>query len=189
MRPIIFRNTRPNSTGGGCAKSVSSLTLRKSIYLLSALSLVWDKTCPLPFTETLLLALRWKSQLFVLRISITCFVCGCCSFGCWTKKTARPLLEQPPLLLLHKGCIVYTTNKTVGVRASMLQRVVRHDGDNMILYSPPSCWVLNHVVSVFFSPIPFIDTFARLFSLPPTCLLYTSPSPRDKRQSRMPSSA
>ena len=27
------------------------------------------------------------------------------------------------------------------------------------------------------------------FSMSPTCLLYTSPSPRDKRQSRMPSSA
>ena len=27
MRPIIFRNTRPNSTGGACAKSVSALTL------------------------------------------------------------------------------------------------------------------------------------------------------------------
>ena len=27
------------------------------------------------------------------------------------------------------------------------------------------------------------------FALCPTCLLYTSPSPRDKRQSRMPSSA
>ena len=28
-----------------------------------------------------------------------------------------------------------------------------------------------------------------MMSLPYTCLLYTSPSPRDKRQSRMPSSA
>ena len=29
----------------------------------------------------------------------------------------------------------------------------------------------------------------KLFDRPPPCLLYTSPSPRDKRQSRMPSSA
>ena len=28
-----------------------------------------------------------------------------------------------------------------------------------------------------------------LIGIPHTCLLYTSPSPRDKRQSRMPSSA
>ena len=27
------------------------------------------------------------------------------------------------------------------------------------------------------------------FAMPESCLLYTSPSPRDKRQSRMPSSA
>ena len=33
--------------------------------------------------------------------------------------------------------------------------------------------------------IGFVQSFALLF----TCLLYTSPSPRDKRQSRMPSSA
>ena len=31
--------------------------------------------------------------------------------------------------------------------------------------------------------------FKKPFQLPHTCLLYTSPSPRDKRQSRMPSSA
>ena len=30
---------------------------------------------------------------------------------------------------------------------------------------------------------------AEEISLPTSCLLYTSPSPRDKRQSRMPSSA
>ena len=33
------------------------------------------------------------------------------------------------------------------------------------------------------------DDRARLFGLGNICLLYTSPSPRDKRQSRMPSSA
>ena len=32
-------------------------------------------------------------------------------------------------------------------------------------------------------------TFAEPEALPKACLLYTSPSPRDKRQSRMPSSA
>ena len=31
--------------------------------------------------------------------------------------------------------------------------------------------------------------FTRVCVMPNTCLLYTSPSPRDKRQSRMPSSA
>ena len=36
----------------------------------------------------------------------------------------------------------------------------------------------------------FSDTFSCMFRMEiDTCLLYTSPSPRDKRQSRMPSSA
>ena len=37
--------------------------------------------------------------------------------------------------------------------------------------------------------VPLIETAAVDRVLPETCLLYTSPSPRDKRQSRMPSSA
>ena len=34
-----------------------------------------------------------------------------------------------------------------------------------------------------------IQNMNLMFGLKETCLLYTSPSPRDKRQSRMPSSA
>ena len=34
-----------------------------------------------------------------------------------------------------------------------------------------------------------VDRFSIGFGKPICCLLYTSPSPRDKRQSRMPSSA
>ena len=52
------------------------------------------------------------------------------------------------------------------------------------------------IYSLLMLPIvvaPFIFNFASLFYLSATllmtCLLYTSPSPRDKRQSRMPSSA
>ena len=37
--------------------------------------------------------------------------------------------------------------------------------------------------------IPYPDTSPDMLSRMKTCLLYTSPSPRDKRQSRMPSSA
>ena len=36
---------------------------------------------------------------------------------------------------------------------------------------------------------PIADGVDTLFEVSSTCLLYTSPSPRDKRQSRMPSSA
>ena len=42
------------------------------------------------------------------------------------------------------------------------------------------------IVSDIFAPLPVdVDQARDAF----TCLLYTSPSPRDKRQSRMPSSA
>ena len=37
--------------------------------------------------------------------------------------------------------------------------------------------------------IPFVVLFGIMMTLYSFCLLYTSPSPRDKRQSRMPSSA
>ena len=35
----------------------------------------------------------------------------------------------------------------------------------------------------------FDENFKKFFDKTSNCLLYTSPSPRDKRQSRMPSSA
>ena len=37
--------------------------------------------------------------------------------------------------------------------------------------------------------VPYAEIFPKIQSDWSTCLLYTSPSPRDKRQSRMPSSA
>ena len=49
----------------------------------------------------------------------------------------------------------------------------------MAIASDPSGWTLEQPLS---GPRPITTVFQ-------TCLLYTSPSPRDKRQSRMPSSA
>ena len=43
-------------------------------------------------------------------------------------------------------------------------------------------------IVVALAPEPH-DTFPIVQSPPPTCLLYTSPSPRDRQKSRMPSSA
>ena len=57
---------------------------------------------------------------------------------------------------------------------------------------------INHAIvdPKSFDPDSFVDVQADTCIIPPnsfalarTCLLYTSPSPRDKRQSRMPSSA
>ena len=49
--------------------------------------------------------------------------------------------------------------------------------------------VLNAVHTVAGYPVEPMDLHPSVRHLHATCLLYTSPSPRDKRQSRMPSSA
>ena len=48
---------------------------------------------------------------------------------------------------------------------------------------------LSHNTTVFQAEIIAIKEAVKTLSLHHNCLLYTSPSPRDKRQSRMPSSA
>ena len=50
----------------------------------------------------------------------------------------------------------------------------------------------NREISVYLSPDEardLLDQFYEVFSGGLTCLLYTSPSPRDVEESRMPSSA
>ena len=70
------------------------------------------------------------------------------------------------------------------------------DGEFVDLYPPGTHWLfdpmLRHAVSVVSQRDVWLshlklDMIVRAGVL--DCLLYTSPSPRDKRQSRMPSSA
>ena len=70
---------------------------------------------------------------------------------------------------------------------------------SLILTYPGVKAIFFHRVANFFSTAKFhliariISQFSRFLTgieiHPNACLLYTSPSPRDKRQSRMPSSA
>ena len=46
-----------------------------------------------------------------------------------------------------------------------------------------------NLLMIFISPLITMKLFSEEKKLGTLCLLYTSPSPRDKRQSRMPSSA
>ena len=49
---------------------------------------------------------------------------------------------------------------------------------------------LSCIAAVLLDPkLTFVVIAQRIFANSNSCLLYTSPSPRDKRQSRMPSSA
>ena len=74
----------------------------------------------------------------------------------------------------------------------MKSRLTLWDASAMLLAVPVALPVLAILLSFFGESG---DTFSHLATtvLPDyllnTCLLYTSPSPRDKRQSRMPSSA
>ena len=72
-------------------------------------------------------------------------------------------------------------------RPSLLQQECRYFYTSQKCYRTP--WSLSHIESDFFVNCPFhLDGTAPKEQLK-NCLLYTSPSPRDQRGSRMPSSA
>ena len=64
------------------------------------------------------------------------------------------------------------------------------------MWDPPKYFPMNYEISMFSLSLAEIPLSGNVLNMGPTlgpgpyaCLLYTSPSPRDKRQSRMPSSA
>ena len=61
--------------------------------------------------------------------------------------------------------------------------------ENYVLKEGALAWLNPEYVNVDLSFLSFIMFIAVIASMVQLCLLYTSPSPRDKRQSRMPSSA
>ena len=75
----------------------------------------------------------------------------------------EPLREQASLRSYFR--IHTESNSKIGV-------ITRPDSEENKLFELYSCYLLDQGIKV-----------------PKVCLLYTSPSPRDKRQSRMPSSA
>ena len=84
----------------------------------------------------------------------------------------------------------------LGKTVQMLGVMLSHFQRRTLILLPKSLieqWVgamermLGHTPLVFHGPIVSRLTHEELANAP--CLLYTSPSPRDKRQSRMPSSA
>ena len=71
------------------------------------------------------------------------------------------------------------------------QRVNLSDKGIFVCNDQPSKKSGNHWFLIFIDPekIYFVDSFANEPKYYHVCLLYTSPSPRDQRGSRMPSSA
>ena len=63
-------------------------------------------------------------------------------------------------------------------------------------FNPPIEWnptIMGHQKTrmnrYFFGLVQLIEGVSNFLSVPYSCLLYTSPSPRDRQKSRMPSSA
>ena len=79
--------------------------------------------------------------------------------------------------------MVYGVNKTGTTAAKFLSIEV---GSNAVGMGGAYTSIANDATAMYWNPagLSFHDTKEVYF-----CLLYTSPSPRDKRQSRMPSSA
>ena len=71
---------------------------------------------------------------------------------------------------------------------------ILYEDDRVLAFRDIQPQAPEHVLIIPKKPIPRVGDASRedqalLGHLLLTCLLYTSPSPRDKRQSRMPSSA
>ena len=92
------------------------------------------------------------------------------------------ILSVGPAMVLH-GLIQTTSN---GYRAWLNRRDIKWEIIWTLLLG--SLISLIFLYFIAFQPSEILIIFA-LGVLPYICLLYTSPSPRDKRQSRMPSSA
>ena len=80
------------------------------------------------------------------------------------------------------------------VRGLMFQDTLPYDQGMLFVFNEPgkrSMWMLNmqfHLDLIWFDENGNVVTISK--NVPPcNCLLYTSPSPRDQRGSRMPSSA
>ena len=68
-----------------------------------------------------------------------------------------------------------------GVAADALYEVITHSAGNSWMFENR----MAHVLAGDYTPLSAVDIFVKDLG----CLLYTSPSPRDRTRSRMPSSA
>ena len=59
----------------------------------------------------------------------------------------------------------------------------------LIAYGMALQWVVMNIINIAQGDLVILGGYIAYFMYLYGCLLYTSPSPRDKRQSRMPSSA
>ena len=104
-----------------------------------------------------------------------------CSEHCQLCQTCICTLAKVVYMLDCKFC----SHSYVGATNRMVrERMMEHKND--ILKSNQTSSILDHLLD---EHEDILNDFLESFGHSLDCLLYTSPSPRDKRQSRMPSSA
>ena len=94
----------------------------------------------------------------------------------------KVLRESGPGLFLHTdgelGEVLLPRNETIG-------EISLGDTVDVFIY----CDSEDRPIATMKEPLAMPGEFATLRCINVTCLLYTSPSPRDRQKSRMPSSA
>ena len=103
-----------------------------------------------------------------------------------------PLWMQQGIIAWNKGSMELENGSKI-LAASTSASAVRGMSFN-IIFLDEFAFIPNHIAEQFFSSVyPTItsgqSTKVIIISTPNGCLLYTSPSPRDRTRSRMPSSA
>ena len=103
-------------------------------------------------------------------------------------KTTHEIHDLPIPESLHK-IVVEMGDMVIDMASSALESLKNRDAE-LALSTARKDELINSLYNKMLNEVPNIsgnkDLYSGLFRL---CLLYTSPSPRDKRQSRMPSSA
>ena len=97
-------------------------------------------------------------------------------------------------LTLHLALILACLFQTVGLDTTLADRIQLRKSNNEAIIHEPAAETPKELhgeilIEAQDGGVLFQRNDGQLMILQADCLLYTSPSPRDKRQSRMPSSA
>ena len=122
---------------------------------------------------------RCKYVLYALSLAFITTVCNGHVYAQVSGATLSGTVKDSSGGVVPKAKVAITDTGTAVTRNAV--------GDDSGIYTAPNLLPGNYTVSV---TAPGFSTAVRSgVTLTVGCLLYTSPSPRDKRQSRMPSSA
>ena len=92
---------------------------------------------------------------------------------------------------MYEKALQHVRDNNLWSRLGLTENIIKLIKFDMDRYLPHVCGRFDFAGGIERLPLRLIEFNADTCTIMPesTCLLYTSPSPRDKRQSRMPSSA